>query len=957
MADPNIFGSVILDSVSTDPSSSEDGEMWYNSSQSRFKRKRGGAIKESADTDDVTDRAVAVSGNDTTPGSIEAKVVAGTAVSLATLNEGADETRQISVSFGATGSTACVGNDSRLSDNRTDSNAIHKATSGEIAGMTEKGTPVGADLIVIEDSAASNAKKKVQISNLPSSSSDTNAIHKNAANEISTITEKTTMADADLFILEDSAASGVKKKVQFANLKGTASAAGAKDNIQFRGSQAGSFASDDLFKWDAVGHYLIVGPTNPSLNGILEYLEKNLNTYIQVCLTNVSGAPQASTDVCVGNDLSTDLNYYGDFGINSSGNTDPAYPLLLTNDVYLYCMDGQFVLGTGTANKDVVFHSGGFALANERLRITGAGSVDISSAFSLRGAITPTSIGANQNNYDPTGLSTATFLRLSSSGSYNITGLAGGTSGRVVIIHNIGANNLTLKDESASSTAANRFALPSTDDFVLWPDQTVILHYDATTTRWRVIGCSRTPYGNQANTICQGNDSRLSDSRAPTGTASGDLADTYPSPTVAKASKSFALTGGIAPASIGADQNDYSPTGLADATSIRLTASGAYNITGLAGGVGGRMMILHNASAFKLTIVNESSASTAANRFLHTSAQNLVLNPDQNCELQYCGVCSRWRVTGASRAPYGTTVDSICQGNDSRLSDARTPTSHASSHNAGGGDALAIDAAAGTGSLRTLGTAATAACAGNDSRLSDSRTPTSHASSHNAGGGDALAIDAAAGTGSLRTLGTGATAACAGNDSRLSDSRAPTSHATSHKSAGGDSIKLDELAAPTDVTTLNATTGQHGLLPKLGGGTANFLRADGAWAAPSSSGVVPSEATATGTTTTTSATDVQMDSMTLTPGAGTYLVMFSTSAAHSDAAGALYVSIYANSVQVAASERRRTAADLKQIGMVVPLATQAVVTVSAAQVIEVKWRTSVATATAYQRTMTLLKIG
>jgi hypothetical protein len=63
---------------------------------------------------------------------------------------------------------------------------------------------------------------------------------------------------------------------------------------------------------------------------------------------------------------------------------------------------------------------------------------------------------------------------------------------------------------------------------------------------------------------------------------------------------------------------------------------------------------------------------------------------------------------------------------------------------------------------------------GNDSRLSDSRTPTSHATSHNAGGSDALAIDAAAGTGSLRTLGTSATAACAGNDSRLSDSRIPS---------------------------------------------------------------------------------------------------------------------------------------------------------------------------------------
>jgi hypothetical protein len=36
-------------------------------------------------------------------------------------------------------------------------------------------------------------------------------------------------------------------------------------------------------------------------------------------------------------------------------------------------------------------------------------------------------------------------------------------------------------------------------------------------------------------TACAGNDSRLSDSRAPTGAASGDLGGTYPSPTVTQA--------------------------------------------------------------------------------------------------------------------------------------------------------------------------------------------------------------------------------------------------------------------------------------------------------------------------------------------------------------------------------------------------------------------------------------
>lgn len=49
----------------------------------------------------------------------------------------------------------------------TDAAAIHDDTAGEIAAVTEKATPVSADLLLIEDSAASNAKKRVQIGNLP----------------------------------------------------------------------------------------------------------------------------------------------------------------------------------------------------------------------------------------------------------------------------------------------------------------------------------------------------------------------------------------------------------------------------------------------------------------------------------------------------------------------------------------------------------------------------------------------------------------------------------------------------------------------------------------------------------------------------------------------------------------------------------------------------------------------
>ena len=66
---------------------------------------------------------------------------------------------------------------------------------------------------------------------------------------------------------------------------------------------------------------------------------------------------------------------------------------------------------------------------------------------------------------------------------------------------------------------------------------------------------------------------------------------------------------------------------------------------------------------------------------------------------------------------------------------------------------------------------------------------------------------------------------------RLIAGNLPT-HATRHKSGGNDVIKLDELAAPTDITTLNASISTHGLMQKYPGGTTNFLRADGTFAAP-----------------------------------------------------------------------------------------------------------------------------
>ena len=53
---------------------------------------------------------------------------------------------------------------------------MHVNVGGEINGITAKATPTSSDLLIIEDAADSNNKKKITIGNLPATS-DANAVH------------------------------------------------------------------------------------------------------------------------------------------------------------------------------------------------------------------------------------------------------------------------------------------------------------------------------------------------------------------------------------------------------------------------------------------------------------------------------------------------------------------------------------------------------------------------------------------------------------------------------------------------------------------------------------------------------------------------------------------------------------------------------------------------------------
>lgn len=96
-----------------------------------------------------------------------------------------------------------------------DPNAIHIDEAGEINGLTAKATPIGADLLLIEDSADAFNKKKIAIDNIPK---DPNAFKSNVEGEIDGLTAKGTPVGADLLLIEDSADTLKKKKILISDL-------------------------------------------------------------------------------------------------------------------------------------------------------------------------------------------------------------------------------------------------------------------------------------------------------------------------------------------------------------------------------------------------------------------------------------------------------------------------------------------------------------------------------------------------------------------------------------------------------------------------------------------------------------------------------------------------------------------------------------------------------------------
>lgn len=155
--------------------------------------------------------------------------------------------------------------------------------------------------------------------------------------------------------------------------------------------------------------------------------------------------------------------------------------------------DSAWVAGVaaGGADTQVQFNDGGSAF-NGDAGLTYNKTTDTLTALNLvftqtlvsGNVITPTTLSANQDNYAPTGFATATHLRLETSGgARTITGIAGGSAGRIITLTNLGAggSSILIAALDGGSSGANQFA----NAITIAVTQSVMFWYDGSAGLWR----------------------------------------------------------------------------------------------------------------------------------------------------------------------------------------------------------------------------------------------------------------------------------------------------------------------------------------------------------------------------------------------------------------------------------------------------------------------------------------
>ncbi|MCX5792205.1 MAG: tail fiber domain-containing protein [Elusimicrobia bacterium] len=242
------------------------------------------------------------------------------------------------------------------------------------------------------------------------------------------------------------------------------------------------------------GGFLVTGSTNPVMSGTLD---RGMLVTGNGLVGIATGTPQAALDVVAAGTAASD---YAQIWRAADGTVVASMTATGLMTAGRFNIPAQYSLDLSTVNASPATPYGGVNITTNTFISgkVGVGTVSPTADLTVSGteALLFGSDYTDMGNQYAANLGASSTVRYTGADAATFYGIVAGVPGQILHLHNASNYALTLANQSASATmAADRIITGTGGDVHMTADSSLMLQYDGTALRWRILGGSGSASG------------------------------------------------------------------------------------------------------------------------------------------------------------------------------------------------------------------------------------------------------------------------------------------------------------------------------------------------------------------------------------------------------------------------------------------------------------------------------